>query len=455
MSRVQQDNLSIRQRLLIMLLGMIVVVWGGVTISAYHTIQREMARLLDTQIAQIAYSLLEINLDKVRGYKADIPEDVSRYLDRKTDNMDIRYQVWRGDSLQLHSLNAPKKRLNVGKGYSNIDYAGAQWRVFRLQASERIDEGVVVMARHRVTRMLAHPVTEMIVGYMIIQLILVGLIIWFAVNKGLAPLHKLAGEIRSRHDSDLSPVDTTHMPHDLRPVTDALNQLFERLQISFEREREFTNHAAHELRTPLASLKMQIQVAMRENDAARREDKLATVQRGVDRAEHVVNQLLAMARLEPDSQRMAMERIDFAAVVESVMEDHVPLAEARSVQVQYEAGESVYVTGNTQSLRILIGNLLDNAVRYTPEGGNVALTTQRDATGAAIFRIADNGPGIPVDQRQRIFERFTRLPGSKGGGVGMGLSIALKIADLHQATLEVADPPEEQSGTVIIVRFPA
>ena len=445
------QNPSLKKRLLLLLLGLIAVVWGMVTVSAYFTIRSEMKKLLDTQIAQVAYSLLEINLDKIHEYEAKIPEDIYRFLREDKNNLDIRYQIWKGDKLLLQSLTAPAYRLNLQEGFSDIELNDNRWRILFISVPGKKRTDVVVMARHDIEDFFLHPFSEVILFHMAAQMMLIGIIVWFAVGKGLSPLKSLANAVGQRGFHDLSPIDEHPVPEELKPVVLSVNRLFERLKESFEAEKQFTNHAAHELRTPLAALKMQAQVAIREKDPLKQKKQLQNIVHGVNRANHLVSQLLSLARLEPESEkRFVMSEISLLKLVKSIANDLKPAIKTKKIKLHLPNYDTT-IQGDRPSLEILIKNLLDNAVRYSPENSNIFIDFH-DLNESIEFVLEDEGPGIPEHLRTKIFECFYRIPGTKPEGIGIGLSIVKKIAELHKAEV-VIDQARSETGTRVTVHF--
>lgn len=445
------QNPSLKKRLLLLLLGLIAIVWGMVTVSAYFTIRTEMRKLLDTQVAQVAYSLLEINLDKIHEYEAKIPEDIYRFLREDKNNLDIRYQIWKGDKLLLQSLTAPDYRLDLQEGFNDIELSNNSWRILFISVPGKKKTDVVVMARHDIGDVFLHPFSKVIFLHMAVQMILIAIIVWFAVGKGLRPLKSVANAVGQRGFHDLSPIDERAVPEELKLVVSSVNRLFDRLKESFESEKQFTNHAAHELRTPLAALKMQAQVAIREKDPAKQKKQLQNIVQGVNRATHLVSQLLSLARLDPESEKkFVMTNLSLLKLVRSAINDMKPAIKTNKIKLHLP-DQDACIQGDRASLEILIKNLLDNAIRYSPERSNIHIRFH-NLNERIDFVMDDEGPGIPESLRTKIFERFYRIPGTKPAGIGIGLSIVKKIAELHKAEV-IVDQAEYGTGTRFIVRF--
>lgn len=257
--------------------------------------------------------------------------------------------------------------------------------------------------------------------------------LWFATWRGLKPLDEVAAELGRRAPERLDPVAPAAAPREVRPLLEALNALFARVGRAMENERAFTADAAHELRTPLAAITAQAQVAARARDAAERDHALAQLSASARRASHLVEQLLTLARLDP-AAGLPMSALRLDTLAAEVCADHGAAALEKGIALELDAPAPVTVAGNAAMLRVLLRNLVDNAVRYTPPGGKVGVgVTARGLT------VSDSGPGIPAAQRADALRRLHRLAGQEVEGSGLGLSIVARIAALHRARLELAD----------------
>ena len=255
----------------------------------------------------------------------------------------------------------------------------------------------------------------------------------------------------------MAPLAEGGLPEELRPLAGSLNALLARLSDALNAQRRFTADAAHELRTPLAALKLQVELAERAPDEGKRAAALAELEDGVDRASHLVEQLLAMARLEPEALERNFADCDLVALAKDGIVARAALAADRKIDLGLARDAVVRVRGDAASLSMLLANLLDNALRYTPEGGRIDVAIDDDA-GHAVLTVADNGPGIPAGDRERVFDRFHRgsnaedVPGQSGSG--LGLSIVKRIVDAHGAAITL-DAGADGRGLVARVRFPA
>jgi len=280
-----------------------------------------------------------------------------------------------------------------------------------------------------------------------------GLMIWYAVGRGLRPLFAMSQAVGKRQPDALAPLSERNLPQELQPLAGSLNALLARLDSALGAQRRFTADAAHELRTPLAALKLQLDVARRANDQPARVAAYDDLNAGVDRASHLVDQLLTLARIEPEALATRAVDCDLAAIAKEAIVARDALAAEKHIDLGLARETSAHVRGDPASLTILLSNLLDNALRYTPEGGKIDVALDSD-DGCTVLTVVDTGPGIPAEERERVFDRFFRGADNRELGSGLGLSIVKRIADAHHAAIELS-APEHGSGLIVTVRFPA
>lgn len=282
------------------------------------------------------------------------------------------------------------------------------------------------------------------------------LFIWFAVGHSLEPLRRLTSLVKSRKITALDPLPAASLPGEVQPLVGALNDLLTRLGAALERERGFLADAAHELRTPLTALHLQMGMLASATNEAERADAMEKLSAGVQRAIRLVEQLLSLARQEPRADVMR-KRLRFDELAREVVAEMVTLADARKIDLGISASQPAYVLGESEALRTLVRNLVDNAVRYTPIGGTVDVSVQdSDEPGCsqcAVLRVVDTGPGIPPDERQRVFDRFYRTPGTTPPGSGLGMAIVKTIADAHGAKIVLGEDVNTH-GLSVTVTFP-
>jgi len=437
---------SLRRRLLFLLSGTVLAAWLVTAAFTYFDARKEIGEMLDAHLAQSAGLIaaqLEHELDD--DHEAKVPRQYKH--ERK-----IAFQVWdRKGRLLLRSASAPETRLqSQSEGYGDATIDGKRWRIF-----SRRDESrhylVQVGERYEIRNELAQSVASHLLHPLYFALPALALLIWLAVGAGLAPLAGIAREVARRAPDNLAPLDAGNAPREISPLIGALNALFDRLRTSLEQERRFTADAAHELRTPLAAVKTQAQVALGATGEAERGRALASVVAGTDRASRLVEQLLVLARLDPQTALPPGQTVDLHELARQGVAEIAPAAAAKGVEVSLAAGDAAPVPGDAVLLAVLLRNLLDNAVRYTPSGGEVEVAVAHRSGGVSLA-VVDNGPGISEAERGQVFERFHRLLGSGEEGSGLGLSIVRRIADLHRAGVSLDTGPGGR-GLRVEVRF--
>ncbi len=296
-----------------------------------------------------------------------------------------------------------------------------------------------------------------IFAYIVIpQLLLIliaAVVVWYGLKQGMMPLERLRREVAMRQRDDLSRLDETRAPAEVRPLIDAVNDLLERLKQAMRAQKRFIADAAHQLRTPLAGLKTQAELALREDDAELKRRTLEYLHTSARRSTHLVNQLLALARNEPDGQGdYAFTTLDLNQMAHECTALWVPLALEKNIDLGLERSpQHVPVRGDATSLNEMLGNLIDNAIRYTQAGGNVTVKVSH-TQDEAVLCVEDNGPGIDPQHRERVFERFYRILGSGQSGSGLGLAIVAEVAKRHGATIKL-DHGRGGSGTLFSIRF--
>jgi two-component system sensor histidine kinase QseC len=379
----------------------------------------------------------------------DAPRAEGHYYETK-----IAFQVWNADrQLLVRSASAPNTPFApLTAGYSDQDFEGVEWRVFTLpsgglwiQVAERSD------IRTELSGKLAYAAAEPLVIGIPVLLVLLGLLIGY----GLAPLGKLAQQIETRQADALTPVSLPRVPAEMAPVLDALNGLLGRLTSALERERRFTADAAHELRTPLAGLKVHAQNAARAGSPAERQASLDRMLVALDRTIHLAEQMLAYNRASasaaPEQTTVSLRQLAGEAI--EALQPRLGVRRLKVTVMSTPSDGAAEVQGDRQKLASLVGNLLDNAARYAPAGSAIDIVL-REERGAVTLEVNDEGPGIPEEMRERVFESYYRITGSSGGGSGLGLAIVREVARAHGARVEIREG-RGGMGTAVIVAFPA
>ena len=429
---------SIRARLLvalIVLVALISLLAAGVT---YRRVLTETSELFDYQLRQMALSLRgQIS----RAPRVEVPLDQG--------DSDFVVQIWDVFGARTYVSRPGLPMINqTVLGYADLNLRGQPWRAYGLQTAD----GVIQIAQPvQVREALARAAAERVVIPLTLLLpIMIAAVAWI-VRRGLTPLRFVAAEVQRRDARSLAPLGVDHLPREIEPLVSELNRLLERLQQSFSAQRAFISDAAHELRSPLTALRLQLQLLDRAPDETERLEARVRLGSAVERAIHLVEQLLALARNEPQEAVMDFEKVDLSAVAAEGIKDTHDLALARNIDLGLDAAPGITIQGNREALRTLARNLVDNAVRYTPPGGTVQVRC-RSAAQDALLEVGDSGPGIAVQDRERIFDRFYRRAAAQEDGTGLGLAIVKAIAERHGARVDLGDAPG--GGLQVVVSFP-
>lgn len=457
---------SIRCRLLLSLAAVILVAWASLSVVVYQEASHEIEEVFDAHLAQYArvLQLLVARAGPDRTARtealpfiAELDVAIGSYLDARPlaghrYERKLMFQVWGTDGeLLLRSPNAPLVLLAPrASGYGIEQWADHAWRTFSLGAD---GEGLRVQVAER-DDVRGELVEQIVVQQLAPGLVIVpvlAILVLAVVGQGLAPLHRFAAEVARRNPDQLDPLKERAAPQEIRPLAEALNRLFLRLRHALERERRFTADAAHELRTPLAAIRTQAEVALGSADENVRRRALENIVRGVTRASRVEEQLLTLARLEPEARSpLKASRADLVKLSREVLAELAPLAMARQVELSLEGAAAAPATADPALVEVMLRNLVENAIRYAG-AGSVRVEIKPEA-GAVEIVVDDSGPGIPAAERERVFDRFYRLPGTESHGSGLGLSIVRRIAELHGATVSLEDAPT--GGLRVRARLP-
>jgi len=440
---------SMQARLLALLLGLVIVIWTGSAIMTWVDARDELDDLLDGHLAQAAALLVvqQARSDDDDGV-ADAPV-LHKYAPL------VAFQVFHEDRLVMRSANASTTPMtSKDHGFTTVRLNdGEKWRVFVTHGQER--DVMVYVGEQTASR---NAILWAILNSMLLPLLLALPLLaaggWWAVRRGLAPLRQLSKLLQQRQPHGLEPIELHDMPLEMKPVADSLNGLFERIDHMVTSERRFTADAAHELRTPIAGIRAQAQVAMGAvDDIEQRNHALQATLAGCDRASRLVEQLLTLARLEaaPASSAAPAPTIDLSAVVRRIAADLATTALANHQTLELDALAPCMVVGNDMLVGVLVRNLIDNAIRYSPAGARILVSVTSEA-GKPLLRVEDSGPGLLDADMPRLGERFFRVLGNEQPGSGLGWSIVKRIADVFGAQLNVSRS-EQLGGLAVAVHW--
>jgi two-component system sensor histidine kinase QseC len=367
----------------------------------------------------------------------------------------LRYQVWNhAGELVMRSANASTAPLATQDGFSeSVDADGHTWRHYALWDTHTLLR-IVVSEDHELRNQLVRGFAMQIVSPLALGLPALLLLLWVSIHRGLRPLGLLTRDIARRRPDNLTPLDPQGAPQEVRGMVEALNALLHRVSQTLDGERRFTANAAHELRTPLAALQAYLHLAQTANNVDERQQAMRQMQLGVERSFRVVGQMLNLARLDPEQTLPHPAALNLGEVAINVCAALAPLALQRQQTLDLDVQDDLpAVMGNADMLTMLVSNLVDNAIRYTPQGGQIRVWVQAMANSASAphlrLLVQDDGPGIPAAQRERVFERFVRLAAHETEGTGLGLAICRRIAQLHAARVEFC---EADGGCGLCVR---
>lgn len=427
---------TIRGRLLLWQISALMLTGLLVSVITYLLAWDAFNKIRDYGLEQIAYSVVR------HGVQYDDDEAV------RNDRGQFVSQIWTADNSLFYSSIDEAAPPRQAPGLHVLQWQGTEWRIFTLQEGGLTIQVATTSASR--ARKFASIAPWLLIPLVVLVVVL-GLLIRAAVGRALAPLEQLRAEVSQRGVLSLHALDIRGMPDEVAPLVATLNDLLVRLDQALVAQRRFIADAAHELRSPLTAVKLQAQIANRAENDEERDVALANLAGGVDRAAHLIEQLLHMARLEPSARQMTYAPVALDALIKRVVADFSTQADARQIDLGVGRCEPLTLTGQEDSLRMLLGNLVDNALRYTPAGGRVDVELAGE-NGNAVISVNDSGPGIPETEFDRVFERFYRVAGTQASGSGLGLAIVRQVALLHGGGVRLKNRPA--GGLAVSVILP-
>lgn len=426
---------SIRRRLLAYLSGGLLALWLATALASAAVALHEINEIADSQMNQLARSLMQVP-QAAAGSTADLPPVGG------AESSNNGFAIWdKHGTLLLADRYGREIPFQTASGFHNnrAAWQGSAWRYLYLHDEH---SGRTVAVSQRLKERLS-TLTNALWVQLALTFLSLPLLLWLiarGIRRGLTPLDLLAGELAARNAQSLQPV-SEQVPAETLPLVQSLNALLARVAESLAREQRFTADAAHELRSPLAALKVQAEVLAMSSDEAEQQHHLGNIHESIDRANRLTEQLLTLARLDPMQALPDAQPIDWQRSAHQALQSVNLQAREKRVQLKLECacgfGQVFPPLGNEVLLQLMLRNLLDNAIRYSPPNSHVTLTLA--ANGLSV---CDEGPGIAAEHLPRIRERFYRLPGQSQQGSGLGLSIVERIADLHGLRLDLANADE-------------
>jgi two-component system, OmpR family, sensor kinase len=431
---------SIRRQFLVSLLSTLMLIGLFAALGIYLTVKDEFNELFDYELRQVALSYRDDSL----SYAVAPPIPI---VDEEDD---LVIQIWnRAGTLVYVSDVLPVLPPRAQAGFSSVSTPDTEWRVFNVQLREHT---IQVAQPKSIRRAIAAGAALRTLLPILLLVAALGAVIWVIIGRGLRPLLKVADAVGQRSASALQPLPDDDLPIEVRPLVTALNHLLGRLGHALEMRQTFIADAAHELRTPLTAVQLQLELARRATCDEERAAAFTQLDEGVKRTIHLVQQLLTLARHEPDLAERPSAPVELAQLAKQVVADHASIAEAKGIDLGVDGDHPVWVSGDFEALRAMLGNLIDNAIRYIQRGGkvDVCINTQNNQP---VLTVTDNGPGIPSEFRERAFDRFFRQEGSGQTGSGLGLAIVKSVVVRHRATVAL-ESTEHERGLRVMVRFP-
>jgi two-component system OmpR family sensor kinase len=434
---------SLRSRLQLLLLVSVGLVALAQSVIAYRSASAEADEVFDYQMEQIALSW-------ATGVTVPAAEGPPRVYRGLQDDFDFVVRIWSKDRTLLYQnpLRRDLPQHPAALGLSHADTPSAHFRFFVLADGDRLIEVAQDLEERReiAGKMMLRTLLPLLLATPVLMLA-----VWLVINRSMRALTRVSQELSSRVAEDLGQVAEGSLPDEVRPLVQELNRLLRRLSTSFDAQRSFVANAAHELRSPLAALRVQAQAIQRAHDDAARAVAVQRLIAGIDRATRLVGQMLALARQEASGPSSRAAPLDLLEPMRHAMSEVWPEAQAKHVDLGMVSAQPAPVRGDEEALRILFRNLLENAVKYTREHGTVNVSVQASGSEALVV-VEDDGEGIPETDRARVFERFYRAPGAAASGSGLGLSICKVIVDSHGARMELGR--SELGGLLVRLRFP-
>ncbi|SPR99561.1 sensor histidine kinase [Cupriavidus taiwanensis] len=426
---------SIQRTLLAWLAAGLVAGIAIATALIYGQARQEANALFDYQMKQMAAALPSQFANPLAPPFVGAPGDLAHA------DEDVVIHIWDGSGRSLYlSHSHPALPARAELGFSNVTTQQGEWRLYSMQLGPAVVQIAQPMSARRT---LAARMALRTVAPLLLLLPLLGWLVWMAVGRGLRPLREIATEVRARDANTLAPLAVRPMPDEIAPLSAALNQLLARLSHAIDTQRAFVADAAHALRTPLTALQLQAQLVERADDGAARDAAIAKLRQGLERLTHLVTQLLTLARQEPGAAPPPHEPVELHQLAAAVVAEMAQAALDRDIDLGLDGSADAapaVVRGDADALRILLTNLLDNALAYIPAGGRIDVAVRRGADARSVeLVVSDNGPGIPAEERARVFDRFYRVADAPSGGSGLGLAIVAEIAQSHGARVVLED----------------
>ena len=453
------NRTTLTRKLFLRITPTLLVTFMVIGACAFHSATREINNVYDAQLidnANVLWMLLQDefeeagattpkqieDIDFSMGNQLELNEDADDYADARM------FRAWKSEKLAVFSSTAfPASVPQQQTGFSNTVYHGEEWRIYVLpieHTSIVIEVGEKIQLREM---LVANILMNLLVPFLVL-IPVVGLLIWFGINNGLGTIRVLVQQISNRSADDLSVIPVQNLPKDLSPLGKSINHLLERLGYSFDAERRFAEHAAHQLRTPQAGMKLLLQML----NAADTEEERAVIHADLlssnERSIQLIEQLLRMARVS--HQPIQWQTVGLYGCLASAIADMGRVITEKNLNLTLKGREDVLVQTDEVLLKLMAGNLVENAIKFTPAGGTIDIVVEQSAAGG-MFSISDSGPGIPDSEREAVFQRFYRMNVMQADGTGLGLAIVAEILERLHGKITLKTPPHGQGLLVEVI----
>ena len=432
---------SLRIRLLLLLGGAIVTAALMLFVTSFQAAQQSSNKLFDYHMQQMALTIQNTGLEESLWD----PFSHSEYND-----FDLAIQIWSKQGSKVYQSRTyrflPKR---AALGFSTVSLDSGDWRVYAVQSDEQV---IQVAQRMEARRQNGIAFAWRILWPVIPVTMLLLAAAWWVVSSALRPLNRVSKQLAERKAESSIPIETNGLPTEIIPMIKELNSLLVRVALALRGQQQFIADAAHELRSPITSLKLQIHSLAKAKDEESRLRAIGRLLKGIDRSTHMVEQLLSLARNEPFSKPFSPQVISLAECVKQTVDEVEPFAMAKEIKLQVDEVRHAPILGEIEGVQILIRNLLDNAIRYGPANGLIRINLECSQK-EVVLTVEDSGSGIPDVDRERVFDRFYRVPGTVQTGTGLGLAIVKAIAERHHAQIELKEATI--GGLAVRIAFPA
>jgi len=468
---LQKSEMSLRNQLLLRVIFISIILVGGTAWFAYKNVVFETQELFDAQLSRSARVILSLaqaqngdsGFSKIQGYldenglsvmyinfdeSDDFVSDKGHIYETK-----LAFQIWDNEgNLVVKSYNAPLEPMDLsGSGFSSKIIGNFQWRTFSLMSSNG-QYRCITAERIDVRNDLIDKVVNDLFYLLVILVPALALVIYISIDSGLKPLQRLASQIDELSGNNLDDITSEYKFSEIITIKNALNQLLHRLKETLAREKRITSDAAHELRTPLAAIRLHAELAKIAKKKKQQDESLDQVIHSVDRSTHLVEQLLTLARLEPELLAKDFTAIDLSALIVEECALVSPLALEKKIELSFKKVATSSFKGNDPALRLLICNVVSNAISFSPDGGKISIDLNEESNQFSLV-ITDNGPGISEQDRQRVMERFYRAENHQVIGCGIGLSIVDRVVQMHDGSIVLTDG-ENGTGLKVSIFLP-